>query len=271
MSFSFNRAGYAYTLGSANNLPNGDWAMGGWLQVVDNHGDMAPSIMHQGGSSVARVFFLYHEDQVPIEACRNRFSLLVRDTVGRESEIETGGTYAANPDWQHVLAQRSNNVIAIYVDGVADPVTAPAYGPVVINGTNMFGYYGACREAEWAKWDRALGAEEILALARGYSPRFFPKDRKWYFPMVRQLHELDLPLYAAQLNATVADHPRILQPHRARVVMPPLPPLPAVTPLYRVAGGDVWHTGAAAGRHDVPGARAGQTYLSGQLAGRIHG
>jgi hypothetical protein len=45
----------------------------------------------------------------------------------------------------------------------------------------------------------------------------------------------------------------------------------AIAGPYRAVAGRVWHTGTAAGRHHVPGARQGQVFSPGQLAGVAHG
>ena len=42
-------------------------------------------------------------------------------------------------------------------------------------------------------------------------------------------------------------------------------------PPYRTAAGQVWHTGAAVGRHHVTGQRAGQAFITGRVTGQIHG
>jgi len=42
-------------------------------------------------------------------------------------------------------------------------------------------------------------------------------------------------------------------------------------PLYRVAAGQMNHSGAEAGRHVVPGATAGQAFHTGSTKGAIHG
>jgi len=262
MAFSFARTGYAFSRGSANDLPDGDWALGGWLAIVDGHGSTAPEILEQDTTTVARFSLVYYEDEYADPTYRQRFTVSVRDALGNESRIDSDGAYAANAAWQHVLVQRSSGVIALYVDGQPDPVTAPAHGAVVIDGDNVFGLLGVMKEAEWAKWDRALGPGEIAALAKGYSPRFLGKQRKWYLPMVRQIQELDGPLVTGLVDALVVEHPRVWQPTRPRAARSGDGALSTLRP-YRAVAGRVWHTGAAAARLDVPGQRAGQVQTGG--------
>lgn len=262
MALHFARTGYAFSRGSANDLPDGDWALGGWVRIVDGHGTAAPQILEQDTSTLARFSLVYYEDQYAEESYRQRFTVSVRDALGQESRIDSAGTYAANDGWQHVLVERSGGMIRLYVDGQADAVAAPAGGAVVIDGDNVFGRLGVVDEAEWAKWDRAIGLGEIAALAKGYSPRFLTEERKWHLPMVRHAQELDGPLVTGLVDAQAAPHPPLWQPTGLRIARSGTGP-PGASRPYRAVVGLVWHTGAGAGALDVAGQRAGQVQSGG--------
>jgi len=264
MAYGFERTGYVSAQGSANDLPDGDWAVGGWVRIEDNHGNEAPQIVDQHPPAAARFSLAYYEDEYPLPDYRNRFTVLVRDDVGLERRIDSQGTYAASGAWQHVLVQRSGGVIRLYVAGSADPVTAEACGTVTISADMVFGRLGAMSQAEWAKWDRSLGAREIRALAGGLSPRLLPQSCRWYLPMLRTLHDLRGALTLCWTNTAAARHPRIfacsiLQLGGQSPSEPPEPPGTPLPPaLRKVLAGRVWHAGAASGLVDVPGARLGQ-------------
>jgi hypothetical protein len=66
--------------------------------------------------------------------------------------------------------------------------------------------------AEWAKWDRALIDTERAALALGFSPLFFPRELKWYLPMVRPYVELKEGLTVTNDGSTIGAHPPIIYP-----------------------------------------------------------
>ena len=50
-------------------------------------------------------------------------------------------------------------------------------------GSNGSGQHLPGQMAEWAKWNRALSAAEIAALAKGKTPDWFAAGLAWYLPM----------------------------------------------------------------------------------------
>ena len=46
---------------------------------------------------------------------------------------------------------------------------------------------------------------------------------------------------------------------------------PPPHPPFRATAGRVWHTGATRAQYHLAGQRAGQTFTSGPIAGKIHG
>ena len=82
MAYGFERTGYVSAQGSANDLPDGDWAVGGWVRIEDNHGNEAPQIVDQHPPAAARFSLAYYEDEYPLPDCRNRSPSLCATTLG---------------------------------------------------------------------------------------------------------------------------------------------------------------------------------------------
>lgn len=78
-------------------------------------------------------------------------------------------------------------------------------------------------QAEFAIWNRVLSAGEIAALAKGYSPRFFPSGLVFYVPMLGTTNEPSLMTgtTATVTGTTETDHPRIIYPSRPQAIFPP--------------------------------------------------
>ena len=259
MAYAFQRSGYVSAQGDANSLPDGDWAIGGWAQFDDVDGDGAPTILGQDPQGTAWFSLGYYESGYPEEPRRYRINVSVRDDAGLDSQLESDLLYAFFRYWQHVLVQRSAGVLRFYRNGQTQSATAPAHGAVTIASANVFGQLAAIKLAEWAKWDRALRSDEIRGLARGFSPRLFPRARRWCLPMVRELREIDGPLSLGWTDVTIARHPRIFQPAKLQIGLNVRGMPPGWTPPYRVVAESAWHTGADAGSVWHTGAVAGRT------------
>jgi hypothetical protein len=194
------------------------------------------------------------------------------------------GNYSTNT-WHHVCGVfAATDDRAVYLDGLAPgtdhtlvsggAATAVAIGR--LSGAYPTAYLsGAVAEA--AIWNAALTPAEVRSLARGYSPlqirtqhlvAYWPlggfsgqddKDRLGRYPMT------------AYNGPSWRDHPPLVYPGRPRLGLGLSWAIGGANPPYRTATGRVWHTGAAAGRHDVPGQRAGAAFTPGPLAGQVHG
>lgn len=271
MAYSFNRSGCLIASGSAISLPDGDWSIGGWAHL-DSSGTAAPVLLGQDSSDDAYYALIYYEDHHPDQMLSDRLTVSIRDDSGFSSRLDSDDWYIVRGDWRHVLVQREADTIRLYVDGTADSKTAAACGAVTIAANNVFGRLGSLRLAEWAQWNRALDADERAALAGGWSPQFFPQDRMWHLPMVRELEELDGALVLSWTDVGVAAHPSIFRPatlggrcaaagssesssssesseSSSSSDMVASSDTPAGwMPPYRTVAGTVWHTGAVAGR-----------------------
>jgi hypothetical protein len=107
------------------------------------------------------------------------------------------------------------------VDGSADGSAVNSSVDAINVGTAL--YFGARSDedndrrlggdmAEWAKWDRTLIDTERAALASGFSPLFFPRELKWYVPMIRPYVELKEGLTVTNDGSTIGAHPAIIYP-----------------------------------------------------------
>jgi len=88
--------------------------------------------------------------------------------------------------------------------------------------------YIATTVAEWAKWDRALSTDEILALGKGYVPSHFMNGLGWYLPMTTiDTTELIHGLGITNVNGvTTATHPpSLIYPSHIYVGHEPIEPV----------------------------------------------
>lgn len=123
--------------------------------------------------------------------------------------------------WHHVAVTYDNSLAAnapvMYVDGVSQTVTTaiPAVGAyssfadlwrVGNRGNHDRSFKDFLAEA--AMWNRILTADEIAALAKGFSPSNFVRGRVLYCPMVRDAVDLSASAAASAGSTAVAAHPR---------------------------------------------------------------
>lgn len=83
----------------------------------------------------------------------------------------------------------------------------PSFG--VSNDTFWLPFVGEIAEA--AVWDTALSANEIAALAKGYTPKHIaPTHLQFYTPFVRGAQNLNGTSYTTISGTTVSNHPRMI-------------------------------------------------------------
>jgi hypothetical protein len=235
VAFSFDEVDDRVTLAddAALTLPNGDWSLGGWVKLTDNAGTTFQYFISWGTFDANPSLSFYF-----VEASNgtdpNKLTAVVNDgsvsvNAWRVLSSTTPGTSTA---WQHVALVRSGATITMYVDGASvgsDTATTPA-------GTDVAGslFLGARADlsagrffggsmAEFAKWDRALAAGELAALANGFSPLCLPGSLRWYMPMVRNYTETVAAIAVTNTGSTVALHPRIFSPAAPLIVTAPAP------------------------------------------------
>ena len=79
-------------------------------------------------------------------------------------------------------------------------------------GSNGSGQHLPGQMAEWAKWNRALSAAEIAALAKGTTPDWFAAGLAWYLPMRKNPLELVRNVPATLVGASPVAHPLHFKP-----------------------------------------------------------
>ncbi|KKL85132.1 hypothetical protein LCGC14_1957770 [marine sediment metagenome] len=205
-------------------LPDGNWAIAGWVKLDNNTGSLFQYFFSWGGASASpSINLLFNEASA---ANPNELRFLIADSGGDQANGTSTGTPGTSTAWQHIIVQRSGNTFTQYVDGSADGSTINAD----VNNINLTSalYLGARSDedndrrfggdmAEWAKWDRALVADERAALVLGFSPLFFQRDLKWYLPMVRPYVELKEGLTVTNDGSTIGAHPAIIYPGSNRI------------------------------------------------------
>ena len=138
------------------------------------------------------------------------------------------GTSAA---WQSWGLQRSGDTIGIWVDGVEEATATDASLDGINtsaglylgarNGLDSLRFFGG-ELGEPAQWNRALTADEWLALAAGWSPEVIP-GRIWYSRLMGNASpEPDLvgDFTWTVTGATKADHPPLIMPSTPRLMAP---------------------------------------------------
>lgn len=134
--------------------------------------------------------------------------------VSTTSGVITTGTWA-----QAGAVYSSATSRVAYLNGIAATVettniavtTADAVGIGARAASGVWDVYFDGRIAEVGIWNAALTADEMAALAKGFSPRLIrPQSLVFYAPLVRDLIDVRGGLALTNNNtATVADHPRI--------------------------------------------------------------
>jgi hypothetical protein len=122
--------------------------------------------------------------------------------------------------WNHHLGVwRASNNRQVYFNGVAGTADTTSINPTSLNATSI-GIQtngsnepaSAMRIAEVAIWDIDLGADDIAALAKGFSPLLVRPDRLVeYMPLVRSDWSKS-GAFSATGTPGVQDHPRIIYP-----------------------------------------------------------
>ncbi len=212
-------------------LPDGDWSVGGWIKLTDNTGTQSQYFMSWGAFSAAPSFnWLVYEASHATFA--NRLELLTEDSGAAAMDVVPASTdVGTSTAWQHLIAVRTGvATITVYRNGASfGSAFNSGYDAVDVSGNLYLGtrsssptdrWFGGDM-AEWAKWDRALSADEITALAAGYVPDFFPTP-VWHCRMFGGVYqERMVPLTVSNTGSTAADHPPLIYPSRPQIITPP--------------------------------------------------
>ncbi len=210
-------SGHYVTLGdnAALTLPDGDWTIGGWIKLDDNLGSFYQYFLSWGRLNVSpSCNWFFNEALAPSNG--NKLSVAVVDGGGDAFFFTSSGTPGTNTAWQHLALARASGVLTQYINGAADGSESDALVDAIDVGDSL--YLGMRSDgsisrrlggsmAEWAKWNRALSAGELLGLAAGWTPDSFPTPA-WHVPMFGgQYIEKRVPLTVTNNNSTAADHP----------------------------------------------------------------
>jgi hypothetical protein len=136
------------------------------------------------------------------------------------SSVSSAGTAAV---WQHSAGRfTSSTNKQAFLNGVGGTIDTTDLTPTGINelliGARRFfgssvGLYFNGSIAEAAIWNAALTDDEILSLAKGFTPdQIRPQNLVFYAPLIRELQDLRGGLTITNNNgATVSNHPRVIQ------------------------------------------------------------
>lgn len=140
-----------------------------------------------------------------------------RSTASDRSETTISA--ADHNKWNHHLGVwRSSTNRQVYFNGAGATVSTGSINPTGLNSTTIGARTDASepgttmRIAEAAIWDIALAAEDIAALAKGFSPLMVRPDHLVeYMPLVRGNWSKS-GTFSVTGTPGVLDHPRIINP-----------------------------------------------------------
>ncbi len=231
---------------AALTLPDADWTIAGWLKLDDNVGNIFQYFLSWGTTSAQpNINWFFPETDAGLDNDQLKLVMLDSDGDGFPAGAIVGASSPGlRTDWMHLAVVRTGaGVITQYIDGAADGTATDATFDAVNRAGNFhFGcrsdfsatrYFGGDL-AEWAKWDRALSADELLGLAAGFTPDHYPTPA-WHVPMWgNQYHELRVPLTVTNDGSTAIDHPGgLIYPSRSTLFLPTgEAPAPGVDELF---------------------------------------
>jgi hypothetical protein len=194
MSWHFDESSGQYVSMSddpALTLGNSDWTIGGWVKLDDNTGSVAQYFLSWGTwNATPSINLFFGEESAGVRP--DVLSCRVTGDNGVGRTINSSTTPGANLAWQHVILSRSGGTLEMYVNGISvGTTTAPTDA---VNRSDAL-WFGARSDgssdlrlggtmAEWGKWDRALSAAEIQALAVYAIPSDFATSLAWHVKMV---------------------------------------------------------------------------------------
>lgn len=145
-------------------------------------------------------------------------SCFTRTTSSDRSQITISA--ADHNKWNHhVGVWRSAANRQVYLNGSAGPLNTTSLSPTSLNATSIGIQTDGSSEpgttmrvAEVAVWDIDLGADDIAALAEGYSPLMVRRDRLVeHMPLVRSNWSKS-GAFGVTGSPGVVEHPRIINP-----------------------------------------------------------
>ncbi|MBN2024955.1 MAG: LamG domain-containing protein [Pirellulales bacterium] len=234
MALSFNEIDQYLSIAdnAALTLPDADWTLAGWMKPDSLAGAASQFVLSWNHFNyLPSLNWWFREASYPGEAGKIKFRL--KDTA-EQLEVMSPTAVITTTDWHHLCLVRSSYTFTQYVDGVAagqgvlskmddiNPSVPWLFGAVSEFDPNS--YFGG-RLAEWAKWNRALSADERAALAAGAASSFFPLGLVWRMPMKTDSRETLAGLTVTDASGGLAGHPPIASPLRRRDVGRTLQPV----------------------------------------------
>lgn len=208
----------ALTLASATG-----WSLSMWVKAANWTGSVLRNIF-SWGSYYATPSILFTIADVSHATLASRMVTLWHDadTAGLwyYSDNDDDGKFTTT-DWNHICVVRSGNTATFFIRGHKQTATCNMVNIGDINvAANLT--IGATTNERWngniaeiAKWDRALGDEEVAGLAGGNTALWYPTGLAWYCPWKTTSAESIVPLTVtlggdAVVNAGV--HPTMIDP-----------------------------------------------------------
>ncbi len=230
---------------TAFNFPDGDWTLAGWLKLDDNTGT-AYQYFFSWGSFQATPSFNLAIGETSGGDGPDDLLFDSRDDDGDLMDVNsTSNPFSSNTSWTHVIMQRSGTTITGYIDNSSVLSSTDAtFDAINVAGDLHFGNrsdnatarrYGGDM-AEWAKWDKALDANERQALVDGASPLTMPQSLTWYVPMVRNEVELLNNPSTTSADLTVASHPITYYPSAPFILTAPAAAAATAPPMRTLFG-----------------------------------
>ncbi|MBN2024497.1 MAG: LamG domain-containing protein [Pirellulales bacterium] len=213
-------------------LPDADWTIAGWMKPDSLAGTASQFILSWNHFNyLPSLNWWFREASHPSEPGKIKFR--IKDDAD-QLEVMSPTAVITTTAWHHLCLVRAGDTFTQYVNAAAagaattsiidavDPSVAWLFGAVF--GFDADSYLGG-RLAEWAKWDRALSADERAALAAGLAPAFFPHGLSWHIPMCGDAVEQVAGLTTTIQGAVAAEHP-------PRIILPPPPRSMRGAPLH---------------------------------------
>lgn len=219
MGWHFNESTDQYvTLGYASALVMGYgygnyWTLAGWFKLDDNVGTVGQYFFSWGGAGAnpsLNLFVVEASNSSTAERNKQHYYVSLNNVSG-------AATPGADTAWHHVLLVHDATGLKVYLDGEADATIGFSGGIDVTDAPLYFGMRSDANEdrcfggwlGEWAKWNRALDADERASLAGGTLPSSISSGLTWYIDMYDAFDCQTGSLTVTNNNATVstATHP----------------------------------------------------------------
>lgn len=172
-----------------------------------------------------------------------------QNDAGSLTGVANSTTGYSQSNWHHACAVFTNTASRhALIDGgskgtnTTDIVTSPSVNRSSIGarfGSGVNNAYDGSL-AEVGVWSVALTDDEVISLAKGFSPPMVrPSNLVFYMPLVRDNDEdiIGGLSYTAVASPTIDAHPRVFYPH-SQITIPPIAPSPVKVPVAKIIRSD---------------------------------